>query len=152
MAERTRPDGHGFELTRTFDAPREDVWREWTDPEAFADWFGGPESEVPLDTVTMEVRPGGTWSATMFAGPARREIHWRGSYHDVKEPERLVFTVTDNPDDDRFDIVTVELRVLGDGRTEMKLGQRGWMEPEQYEPAKRGWGGFMDRMAERLAT
>ena len=152
MAERTRPDGHGFELTRVFEAPRDQVWREWTEPEAFADWFGGTHSEVPIDTVSMDVRPGGTWNATMFAGPGRREIHWRGSYHEVEKPERLVFTVTDDPDDDRFDLVTVVLTDLGEGRTEMILEQRGWMEPEQYERAKQGWGGFLDRMAERLAS
>ena len=31
----------GFTITRVFDAPRERVWKEWTEPERFADWFGG---------------------------------------------------------------------------------------------------------------
>ena len=35
-------------ITRVFDAPRERVWKEWTEPERFADWFGGAECEVPL--------------------------------------------------------------------------------------------------------
>jgi uncharacterized protein YndB with AHSA1/START domain len=151
VAERTKPDGHGFELTRIFDAQRDRVWREWTDPEAFADWWGGSQSEVPVSSVSMDVRPGGEWRATMFAGPGRREIQWRGSYHEVVEPDRLVFTVSDDPNGDRFDLVTVELSDLGDGRTEMRVEQRGWMEPEQYERAKQGWGGFLDRMEERLA-
>jgi uncharacterized protein YndB with AHSA1/START domain len=151
MAERTRPDGEGFRTTRILDAPREAVWREWTDPEAFADWYGTAAAEVPVSTVSMDVRPGGEWRATMFAPPNRREINWRGSYHEVSEPERLVFTVTDDPEDDRFDLVTVELTDLGDGRTEMVVEQRGWMTPEGYERAKQGWAGFFDRMAERLA-
>jgi uncharacterized protein YndB with AHSA1/START domain len=29
----------GIEITRVFDAPRERVWKEWTEPERFADWF-----------------------------------------------------------------------------------------------------------------
>jgi uncharacterized protein YndB with AHSA1/START domain len=65
----------GITTTRVFDAPREKVWREWTEPERFADWFGGPQSEVPLSSVAMDVRPGGAWRATMFAEPGRREIH-----------------------------------------------------------------------------
>jgi hypothetical protein len=77
-AERA-PEG-GITITRIFDAPREGVWREWADPEAFADWFGGSESEVPLSTVSMDVRPGGSWRLTMFADPGRREIHWKGEY------------------------------------------------------------------------
>ena len=90
----------GITITRVFDAPRERVWREWTEPERFADWFGGAESEVPVSTVSMDVRPGGAWRATMFAGPGRREIQWKGEYREVVEPERLVFTISDQPGDD----------------------------------------------------
>ena len=83
-----------------FDAPRERVWSEWTEPEAFADWYGGAEAEVPVVEVSMDVREGGEWRATMYAGPSRREIRWAGEYREVVEPERLVLTVTDRPDDD----------------------------------------------------
>jgi uncharacterized protein YndB with AHSA1/START domain len=141
----------GFSVKRVFDAPRERVWREWTDPEAFADWFGGPESEVPLSTVSMDVRPGGAWRATMYAEPGRHEIQWVGEYREVVEPERLVFTVSDRPEEDLYELVTVVLDDLGDGRTEMLFEQRGHMSPEQYERAKHGWAGFFDRIAERLA-
>jgi uncharacterized protein YndB with AHSA1/START domain len=65
----------GITITRVFDAPRERVWKEWTEPKRFADWFGGSKSEVPPSTVSMDVRPGGSWRATMFADPGRREIH-----------------------------------------------------------------------------
>jgi uncharacterized protein YndB with AHSA1/START domain len=138
-------------MRRVFDAPRERVWKEWTDPEAFADWFGGPQSEVPLSSVSMEVRPGGALRLTMFAEPGRREIQWKGEYREVSEPERLVFTLSDEPGEESYELVTVILSDLGDGRTEMQLEQRGRMRPEQYERAQEGWGGFFDRLAERLA-
>jgi uncharacterized protein YndB with AHSA1/START domain len=141
----------GISLTRVFDAPRERVWSEWIEPEAFADWFGGPECEVPLASVSMDVRPGGAWKLTMFAPPARRRIDWWGEYLEVEEPERLVFKISDQPERDRWELVTVVLTDLGDGRTEMLLEQRGPRGPQEYEAAKRGWGGFFDRMAERLA-
>ena len=142
---------HGFTTTRVFDAPRERVWREWTEPEAFADWFGGPQSDVPLETVAMDVRPGGAWRATMFAGPGRREIRWWGEYREVEPPARLVLTICDNQRADASELVIVELTDLGDGRTEMRMEQRGGMSPGAYERAKAGWGGFFDRIAERLA-
>lgn len=141
----------GITLTRVFDAPRERVWQEWIEPERFADWFGGVESEVPLSTVSMDVRPGGSWRATMFAGPDRREIRWRGEYREVIEPERLVFTICDQPGDDAYELIIVVLTDLGDGRTEMLFQQRGRMSAEQYERAGQGWSGFFDRIAERLA-
>jgi len=148
MAEAPTP---GMRITRVFDAPRERVWKEWTEPERFADWFGGTEAEVPVSTVSMDVRPGGSLRATMFAEPGRREIQWTGEYLEVVEHERLVFTISDQPQPDAYELITVVLTDLGDGRTEMFVEQRGGMTPEQYERTKQGWSGFFDRMAEHLA-
>jgi uncharacterized protein YndB with AHSA1/START domain len=142
----------GISITRVFDASRERVWEEWTEPERFADWFGGTQSEVPLSSVSMDVRPGGSWRLTMFAEPGRREIHWKGEYREVAPPERLVFTVTDQPGEDVHELVIVVLTDLGDGRTEMHLQQRGGgLSVEEYERAAQGWSSFFDRIAERLA-
>jgi uncharacterized protein YndB with AHSA1/START domain len=153
VAETPAPDAAlpvGITITRVFDAPRERVWREWTEPEAFADWFGGPECDVPLASVAMDVRPGGSWRLTMYAGPERREIEWFGEYREVVEPERLVLTFSDDPGRDAYELVVVELADLGDGRTEMHFEQRGRMTPEQYERAGQGWSTFFDRMGARL--
>jgi uncharacterized protein YndB with AHSA1/START domain len=143
--------GEGITIIRVFDAPRERVWKEWIEPERFADWFGGGDSEVPLSTVSMDVRPGGSWRATMFADPGRREIHWKGEYREVVEPERLVLTFSDQPGEDAYELITVILTDLGDGRTEMLFQQRGRMSAEQYEHAEKGWSSFFDRVAEHLA-
>ena len=143
--------GEGLTITRVFDAPRERVWREWTEPERFADWYGGTEAEIPIASVSMDVREGGDWKATMFFGPGRHEIRWKGTYREVVEPERLVFTVTDRPGDDAYEVVTVILNDLGDGRTEMLFEQRGHMTAGQYERTGQGWATFFDRMDSRLA-
>jgi uncharacterized protein YndB with AHSA1/START domain len=150
MAEDSATEG--LTITRIFAAPHERVWKEWTEPERFADWFGGSASEVPLSTVSMDVRPGGSWRATMFADPGRREINWKGEYREVVEPERLVLTMSDQPGEEGYELVTVVLTDLGDGRTEMHLEQRGRMSAEQYERAGQGWSTFFDRIAERLAA
>jgi uncharacterized protein YndB with AHSA1/START domain len=142
----------GISITRVFDAPRERVWKEWTEPERFADWFGGTQSDVPLSSVSMDVRPGGSWRLTMFAEPGRREIQWEGEYREVAAPERLVFTVTDQPGEVADELVIVDLADLGDGRTEMRFQQRGGgLSAEEYERAAQGWSSFFDRIAERLA-
>lgn len=140
---------YGITIRRVFDAPRERVWQEWTEPERFADWFGGPEAAIPLETVSMDVRPGGTWRATMLA--ARGVIEWKGAYLEVIAPERLVLTFSDGPDE-LYELVTVILTDLGAGRTEMLFEQSGHMGPEAYDHAKEGWAVFFDRMEARLRT
>jgi uncharacterized protein YndB with AHSA1/START domain len=147
MAELEHSDA-GITIARVFEAPREVVWKEWTEPERFADWYGGTEGEIPLSTVSMDVREGGAWRLTMIYGG--REIHWKGEYREVVEPERLVFTVSDRPGDDAFELVTVVLTDVGDSRTEMLFQQTGQMTAAQYKRAGEGWTGFFDRMAERL--
>ncbi len=154
MAEPPSREGtaeEGIAITRIFRAPRERVWREWTEPEPFADWFGGSDCEVPPATVSMDVRPGGSWRATMFCDSGRREIQWKGEYREVVEPERLVFTLSDRPEEDAYELITVVLTDLGDGRTEMLFRQDGRMSAEQYERAGQGWATFFDRMAGHLA-
>jgi uncharacterized protein YndB with AHSA1/START domain len=141
----------GITITRVFDAPRERVWQEWTEPERFADWFGGSVSEVPLASASMDVRPGGSWRLTMFAEPGRHEIHWKGEYREVVVPERLVFTISDQPGD-MYELVTVVLTDLGDDRTEMLFQQQGQMSAEEYERAGQGWSSFFARIDERLAA
>jgi uncharacterized protein YndB with AHSA1/START domain len=137
-------------MRRVFDAPRARVWQEWTEPERFTDWFGGPEAAVPLETVSMDVRPGGTWHATMFVAD-RGMINWQGEYLEVVEPERLVLTFSDGTDK-AYELVTVILNDLGSGRTEMLFEQRGHMRPAEYDHAEAGWAIFFDRMAARLRT
>ena len=141
----------GITITRVFDAPREQVWKEWTEPERFADWYGGGDAEVPASTVSMDVREGGWWRLTMLFGPERREIQWKGEYREVVAPERLELTFSDQPGDEAYELVTVVLTDLGDGRTEMHFEQRGSLPPQVYEAAGKGWGVFFDRLAERLA-
>ena len=142
----------GFTITRVFDAPRERVWREWTEPESFADWFGGEEAEVPLSTVSMDLRVGGKWRATMFFGPNRSESNWHGEFRELIPPERLVMTISDQPEAEPYELLIVVFTELGDGRTEMHFQQLGHHSAKHYEATRKGWGKFFDRVEARLAS
>jgi uncharacterized protein YndB with AHSA1/START domain len=139
---------HGLELTRIFDAPRDRLWREWTEPARFADWFGGRDAHVPVQSVSMDLRPGGSWQATMHHDGVERR--WEGIYREVVEPARLVLTFSDQPGEDAHEVVTVVLTDLGDGRTEMRVEQRGTHSRDLYEQSLEGWSLFLDCLAERL--
>jgi uncharacterized protein YndB with AHSA1/START domain len=138
-------------ITRVFEAPRERVWREWIEPNRFADWFGGAEGEVPPSSVAMDVRVGGAWRLTMRMRGG--EASWHGEYRQLVEPERIVFTLSDQPAPDAgHALVIVELGDVGEGRTEMRFEQRGSLSPAQASTARYGWSRFFDRLAERLAA
>jgi uncharacterized protein YndB with AHSA1/START domain len=138
-------------ITRVFDAPRERVWREFTEPDRFADWFGGALGEVPPSSVAMDLRVGGAWRLRMRMRDG--EVSWHGEYRQLVEPERIVFTLSDQPPRDAgHALVIVELDEVGEGRTEMRFEQRGSLSPAQTSAARYGWSRFFDRLAERLAA
>jgi uncharacterized protein YndB with AHSA1/START domain len=139
----------GYTLNRVFDAPRELVWNAWTDPDQFAQWFGGAHAR--MDDMKMDVRPDGPWSGTMVL-PDGNTIDWRGWFVEVEKPERLVLTVSDRDIvGGQYETFTVTLSERG-ARTEMVLRQSGGnLTDEQYGHAKEGTASFLDAMVELLA-
>jgi uncharacterized protein YndB with AHSA1/START domain len=139
-------------VTRILDAPRELVWKAWTEPEQFAKWFGTPPFTTPPSRVSLDVRPGGRWAATMVHETDGTELPFRGEYREVVEPERLVLTFEDVHDESNplVEVLTVTFTDL-DGKTELVAHQAGHMPEEQYDALVEGYGGFFDRLAEHLA-
>ena len=90
-----------YTATRTFDAPRELVFKAWTEPEQFAKWWGGAQgASTPLDTVRLDARPGGEWRAVTRMADGSAEYPFFGVYREVDPPERLVFTLRNSPEPD----------------------------------------------------
>jgi len=85
-----KPQGE-LVLTRTFDAPRDLVFKLWTDPKHIPHWWG-PTGFVTTVHV-MEVRPGGAWRYSM-RGPDGKDYPFNGEYVEVVSPEKLVFIGT----------------------------------------------------------
>ena len=132
-------------IIHNFDAPREFVWKTWTNPDLFAQWYG--LSKSTLSDVKMDVRVGGGWNGTTHI-PNAPDIFWKAEYTDVAEPKRLIFALR-NPDhleDLNREIVTVTFEELR-GKTRMVFNQAGNLPPEQYKKGlKEGWNAFFDRL------
>ncbi len=75
-------------LTRVFDAPRERVWKAWTDPKLLAQWWGPNGFTSPVCEV--DPRPGGKILIHMSGFGMLAPM--TGVFKEVVEPERLVFT------------------------------------------------------------
>lgn len=144
--------GRQMTITRVFDAPRELVWQAFTQPEELAAWFGTPPYKTPPETVSMDVRPGGKWTATMVSEEDGSKLPFAGRYREVEEPQRLVFTFDDvnDPTNENVEVATVTFADL-DGKTEVTLTQAGHMPEEEYGRLEEGYSVFFDRLAEHLA-
>lgn len=78
-----------IQMSREFDAPRELVFKAFTDPALIPRWWGPGSVTTRVDR--MEVKPGGSWRYVQREADGS-EYGFRGVYHDVVSPERLVFT------------------------------------------------------------
>jgi uncharacterized protein YndB with AHSA1/START domain len=85
----TAPNSYTLVIERTFDAPRELVFKAWTDPEHLVHWLG-PRGFVGK-VIAMDVRPGGVYRLHMRSADGI-EYWQQGIFREVVEPERFVRT------------------------------------------------------------
>lgn len=153
-----------FELERIFDAPRELVWRTWTEKDLLARWYG-PGVETTIHE--LNVTPGGVWKNEMAKGSfSQRE---KMDYLDVDPPARLVWlhSITDenwqpiaNPRMPDWPM-TLKATVLLEDRGDKTLLRFIW-EPHNATDAEiacfagameglgMGWGAGLDILAQML--
>jgi len=124
-------------ITRVFDAPREEVWRAWTQPERIAQWWGKRGWSTPVSSVELDVRPGGVFRLNSINDEDGREMPMDAVYTEVVEPERLAFGTS-----------SVTFADLGDGRTEMRF--EATVSAEVAEVAAGGLASAFDRLEELL--
>ncbi len=90
MNARTKlPDRVVMTMTRVINAPREAVFKAWTVPEQFAQWWGPKGFTNPV--CDIDVRPGGKMLVHMMA-PDGNVYPMTGTFHEIVEPHRLVFS------------------------------------------------------------
>lgn len=154
-----------FVMEREFDAPRDLVWRTWTEPELLGHWYG-PGVETVIHE--LDVRVGGAWLNEMKMG--ERSGYQRCDYTEVVKPERLVMLMSTTdadwnlapnpmmPDWPRVLLTTVTFEDAG-SRTKMRLE---WSPHEAtdaeiacfagaVENLGKGWGAGMAMLEEMLA-
>jgi uncharacterized protein YndB with AHSA1/START domain len=152
---------HELVITRIFDAPRELVWKAWTDPEQMKRWWGPKEFSSPA--CTMDVRVGGSYHFCMRS-PQGQDFWSTGVYREIVPPLRLVYS--DNFADEKGNIVpasyygvpgdwpeetvvTVTLEEF-EGKTKMTLRHVGIPAGFMREMTGAGWNGSFDKLAESL--
>lgn len=132
-------------LTRVLSAPREKVFRCWTEPALIVQWFTPP----PWKTVRaeMEVRAGGA-SHIVMQGPEGPEVPNRGVFLEVVPNEKLVFTDAFvrawEPSEKPFMVVVLTFEEAGGGKTRYTARVRHWSVADREAHEKmgfhQGWG------------
>jgi uncharacterized protein YndB with AHSA1/START domain len=137
-------------ITRVVEAPRDLVWKAWTEPEQLAEWWGPAGWSNPLPNVTMDVRPGGAFHVTSISDEDGSEMSTGGVYREVVEPERLVLEEPAEGSWHDGSVSAVTFTDLGDGRTEIVLRATIHTTDEMRAAAEAGMRGSLDRLAEHL--
>lgn len=150
-----------LKITRVFDAPRELVWKAWTDPAMQIQWMG-PRGFTTVE-LDMPKTPGAPWRRTMEglvpATGALVQLKQHGTVCEVRPPELLVFTFAwDVPSDvglSNMDFeentVTVRLEEQGN-KTVMTFTQGPFFTSSACDGHTGGWNSAFDKFAEFLAA
>ena len=152
MSEQPTMTEHTLVIERELDAPRELVWKVWTDPDEVTKWWGPEHFTTPREGIEFDLRPGGVCRMTMV-GPDGAEYPSEGHFGIVEPPERLSFgeETTDHPLIESGE-TTVEFIDLGENRTRVVVTSRMICAEELVDMARSGWGSQLDKLEALLAS
>ena len=145
------PSDRELVLTRLIHAPREKLFKAWTDPELLKQWFAPLPYTTPV--AELDVRPGGR-NLIVMRGPDGKDMPNRGVYLEVVENERLVvtdaYTEAWVPSEKPFMTVILTFEDVG-GKTRYTARVRHWTvaDREMHEQMgfHQGWGQCADQLA-----
>jgi uncharacterized protein YndB with AHSA1/START domain len=148
-------------IVRIFDAPRELVWKAWTDPEHFKRWWGPRDYTCPY--CEMDFRVGGRYLNCMRS-PEGKDYWGTGVFREIVPMERIVFT--DSFADEQGNVVPgthygmspdfpLEMLVIvtfedQENKTKMTLEHLGILSEPDSQGTKQGWSESFDKLAESL--
>ncbi len=150
MSESTAAD-RTVRISRTFEAPPEQVFAAWLDPDEVAAWYGPEQFDAPRERIRIDARVGGRWELTMVRRDGGGEFAIGYEIIGLVEPELLVLRSDPMPEMGMSEptVVRVELQADGD-QTQMTLSDGPMPEPGR-KPAEAGWNAAMEKLATQLA-
>jgi uncharacterized protein YndB with AHSA1/START domain len=137
-------------ITRIFDAPREQVFRAWTDPDQVAQWYGPEHFDTPREKIRIDLRVGGRYELTMVQRSDGAEFPAGYDIVELVEPELLVLRSDPMPEYGMPEPVFTRVEFHDHGaKTRMTLTDGPY--PTNRGQAEAGWNGAFDKLARLVA-
>ena len=139
--------GERVVIRRVIGAPRERVFRNWTEPEQLRRWWGPGGFTCPDAQVDLKI--GGTYRLVMQAPGGGPLMSVAGTYSTVDPPALLVYTWrwdTGPAASDHESLVTVEFNDLGNGRTEVVVTHERFPAGHDVSPYRSGWDEGLEKL------
>jgi len=131
---------HDLVLELTLDAPREKLYRCWTEPELMKQWFAPKPWTTPI--VEVDVRPGGA-SNIVMRSPEGQDFPNPGVFLDVVPNQRIIFTDAFSagwkPAGKPFFVGEVTFTDLGNGKTKYRAVARHWTDEAKQQHEAMGF-------------
>lgn len=149
-------------ITRVFDAPRDFVFKAWTEPDRVKQWWGPKGFTMPV--CEIDLRPGGEYRGCMRS-PEGQDFWWKSVYREIKEPERIVSTdmfvdEKGNPvspkdyglseDWPAEATITVTFTEQHPGKTRLMLQHAPIKPGKERDMCEQGWSESFDKLADYL--
>lgn len=136
-------------LTRVFDAPRQLVWDAYTLPEQLAKWWGPRSMHTPLETITVDLRPGGAFRLTMVSNGEGTRYPSEMVFREVDPIDRLVYRWDTQGTGIEAGEVTITLTER-DGQTHLHQHFVGAISEEMFPLMEQGTNQQLDKLATLL--
>jgi len=138
-------------ITRVFDAPREQVFRAWTDPDEVAAWYGPERMDTPREKVHIDLRVGGRYELTMVERGGDTEFSIGYEILELVEPALIVLRSDPMPQVGMHEptILRVEFHEHG-AKTRVTLSDGPY--PAGAGHAEAGWNAAFDKLATLVGT
>ena len=131
-------------ITRVFDAPRDVVFRAWTDPDEVAQWFGPQGFDIPRDAVVIDLRIGGRFELRMVNPQMNFDNNLTYEIVELAAPELLVLRHAPKPELGIPDATFTRVELYEEnGKTRMVLTDGPYTESGH---AERGWNQAFDKL------
>jgi uncharacterized protein YndB with AHSA1/START domain len=138
-------------LKRRLKAAPAQVFAAWTDPEKIVRWFGPKETVEGSVRAEIDVRPGGRYRMNFQTADGERH-QVGGTYREVVQDTRLVFTWAWQSTPERESLVTVTIAADADADGSLlTLHHEQFFDQKARDGHERGWTGTLDKLERFLA-